>query len=149
MSRPIWLTFEEEVLDQKGVGESFSAVSLANELGIDGTEASSWIDNYLSAQRGKRAQTRYVLHRQGRTTAAVWTIGRRSKDANARLGQFGDDIQATMRRAVRPDIHRLAEINPRLAQRVDKALDPLIDSIGTIVTSVMLAVGWKSDEDDR
>jgi hypothetical protein len=149
VTAPLWLTFEAEVLDELGVGSSFSAVSLANDLGIDGADASRWIQNYLSAQRGKRSQTKYVLYRQDRTSAAVWTIGKKTKDARARLAQFGDDVQNTMRRAVRPDIHRLAEINPKVARAVDEVLDPLIDSVGKTVHAVMMAVGFDRGEDEE
>lgn len=147
MSQPIWMTFEQEVLDTLGVGASFSARSLADDYGIDGKDASEWIQRYLEAQRTKHSQTKYVLHRQDRTTAAVWTIGRRTKDARARLAQFGDDVQTTIRRAVRPDIHRLAEVNPRVARAVDEVLDPLLESVGRTVTAVMLALGWEQEDD--
>ncbi len=147
MSLPVWLVFEQEVLDQLGVGASFSAVSIAQEYGIDGKDASEWIQRYLSAQRSPKSQTKYMLHRQARTTAAVWTIGARTKDARDRLGQFGDDIITTLRRAVRPDIHRLAEVNPRAARVVGAALDPLLDSVGQTVKAVMIAVGWDPDEE--
>lgn len=145
MNKPIWLTFEEEVLDQLGVGASFSAVSLAEQVGISGADASEWIQNYLTAQRGKRAQTRYVLHRQARTTAAVWTIGKRTKDARKRLSQFGDDVNATIRRAVRPDIHRLAEVNPRAARAVDVVLDPLLDMVGSTINALISALPNKDE----
>jgi hypothetical protein len=140
------MVFEQEVLDHLGVGASFSAVSIATDFHIDTTDASEWIQRYLAAQRSSRSQTKYVLHRQDRTSAAVWTIGKRTKDARARVAQFGDDVQATIRRAVRPDIHRLAEVNPRLARAVDEVLDPLLDSVGKTVSAVMLALGWDADE---
>jgi hypothetical protein len=151
MAEPIWMTFEHEVLDQLKVGATFSAVSLAKDLGVDSPDASEWIQNYLSAQRGQRSQTKYTLYRvQGRTTSAVWTFGKKTKDARARLGQFGEDLIVTLRRAVRPDIHRLSAINPAAARAVDEVLDPLLNNVGHTVKAVMLAVGrrWDDDEED-
>lgn len=147
MTVPVWLYFQTEVLDPRGVGASFSAVSLADELGVEPADASEWIDRYLVAQRAPRSQTRYVLVRSGRTSAAVWTIGRRTQDGRDRLAQFGDDVTTTLRRAVRPDIHRLAKVNPRAAREIDGVLDPLLDNVGQIVASVVRAMGFRVADD--
>lgn len=144
----LWEMFEHEVLDQLGEGAEFEARSLGDELGIrfPTRQASRGIQLYLKAQRGPHSRTKYVLHRTARTSNAVWTIGVRSRDARARVGQFGDDTKNHILRALRPDLRRTAELNGRSIRAIEEQLAPAIDGVVQIIGAMMSVAGWDGQE---
>lgn len=142
MKDPVWLQFQREILDTLTIGDQFTAHDVAGWTGVSREDASAWIQCYLGAQRGRRAATKYVLSRTGRTRAAVWTVGRRTEDARNIVGQFGADIGCTIRRAVEPDLTRIGMVNPRARVAVEASLDPMISGLVGVIDGIMKSVGW-------
>ena len=142
-----WELFEVEYLDALDIGATFTSRDVAAWFDTTNREGSYFIQYYLRAQRSPKCRTRYLLHRNARTTAAVWTLGSRSQDARALTGQFGLDVKHRLLEAIRPDLTRLAEQNPR-ARRALEDIDGLLDGVAKVLTGVIAAVGWTDDEAD-
>lgn len=143
-----WEWFEVNVLDDLGIGSTFTNRNVASWYGITPDEASSYITAYVDAQRRPRNPGRYVLHREGRTAAAWWTIGMRTDDARDVLGQWGDDIRHRARYAVEPDLRRIAARNPRAARFISSTLEPAVNGLVSMVEAMMATVHWQPDDDD-
>ncbi len=141
-----WQIFEQQVLDLYGVGAVFTNKSLAEDWEITPKRASRHIDNYLKTQRHKDSKTKYVLVREGRTGNALWTVGRRARDARNGLGQFADDTRHRILRAVQPDLVRIGQINPQARKAVEQGLEPMVDGLVQVLVGVMGSVGWNGDE---
>lgn len=117
---PKWKRFEQ-LLDRLdlGTGSRFTVVELAARIHEDPSEVSNWVQCYLDAQRAKQSQTRFVLSRRHRTSAAIWTVGRRLQDARRVPVQLGDDVLRRIERAVAPDLEALAErTGPETATKI-------------------------------
>lgn len=120
------------------LNHSFSAEVLGASLGISTPDASTMIQQYLAEQRrGEKARTGYVLKRRGRTRAAVWTVGEKTKDARRILRQYDSDIRRTFWRAVEPDLLAIAEINPQARKMVEQKLEAIMDSMFTVMSIVL------------
>jgi hypothetical protein len=130
-----WETFERDVLDDMDVGDRFTCQG----------ETSKAVQRYLRAQRRKGSRTRYVLSREGRTRAAVWTIGTRAQDTRRVVGQFGSDVACTMRRAVRHDLDRMVDLNPRQRALIEAQLTPLLDGMTSVIDAMLATVGWTDE----
>ncbi len=96
-----------------------SSRDIAALIGIDREEMSGWIGSYLTAQRAQSSRTLFVLHREGRTSNAVWHSGVRTADVRGIGGQYFDDVRQKFLRAVEPDIRRIAVRNPRAARQCE------------------------------
>lgn len=126
-----WERLEEWLYETHTLGGgSFTSLDVANGLDVPRHDATRYIRSYLDAQRAQSSRTLYVLHRSGRTSRAVWSVGVRSADARATSHQFFDDIQQRFVRAVEPDLVRIATLNPR-ARRKCEAI------IGAVATGAM------------
>jgi hypothetical protein len=145
----LWESFEKEVLDSLGEESSFRADTLGEQLGIrfPTNAASRGIQVYLAAQRGPKSHTKYALHREGRTRDAVWTIGTRTSDARAVVGQFGDDTRHRIVRALRPDLHRIASVNGRSLRAIEEQLAPAVDGVVQIIGAMMSVAGWTAEDE--
>lgn len=143
---PLWQMFEVEALDYIGVGGTFTAYSLSDRLGITPTEASEWTQRYLTAQRGQKSRTKYILTRQGRTSAAVWTVGRRVQDARVITAQFASDMKRRITRAVEPDLARIGQVNPQARRQIESGLSPIVDSLVGVVAGVLRTFGWEDEK---
>lgn len=119
----------------------FTNEALARYLRIPSTEASALVQSYLDAQRGKRSKTSYVLRRKGRTKSAVWYVGVRTKDAKMRMGQFASDVKRNITRALKPDLRRIGERNPRALPAIEEGLEPAIDGFSQMVAAVFSMAG--------
>lgn len=133
-----WLTLREP-------GE-FNARQLALDLGIDTPEASGLISAYVGRQRNPHADTLYVLKREGRTTAAVWSVGHRRKDANTMRYMLFDDVLVKVRRAFEPDMRRLAALNPRQAQYVEEKIEVVTEGAMKVLASAVDGAFARDDE---
>ena len=97
-------------------GQPFDAWTLAADLGITTREASAMIQSHLNAQRSANSMTQYVIHRIGRTRAAVWHPGDRALDAKELSRQTLDDMTVRVAAALEPDLLRMGVTNPRVRQ---------------------------------
>jgi len=121
----------ESLLDEGQ--DKFTQGAVRDDLDLTGAEASDLIRSYLAAQRGTRSQTKYVLHRSGRTSATTWTVGVRTSDAREVTGQFMGDFRHRLDIAVEPDLRRIAAVNPRAGRLVERAIDLMFAQIETTV----------------
>lgn len=130
--RPRWLVLERWIVN--GEVENFTVEELASSLGVTVREGSRMIQSYLTAQRGKRSRTSFVLKRAGRTKRAVWSVGTQTADART-LGRFVfDDFLVTVKRAYQPDILRIKAVNPRAARFIVakmESLDAAVQLLGS------------------
>lgn len=115
--------------------EKFSARDLARELEIERCEASGLIYAYRDAQRN--GKTLFVLKREGRTRAAVYSIGERTTDAMALSRQLFSDVQVKVRNAYEPDLRQLAAINPHAAKRVELTLNAVLEGAMPILAAAL------------
>lgn len=137
-----WEWFEHEVLDSYGEGASFKTVEAAAALGISPDDAKTGLYAYEGAQRSQRSMTKYTLRRTGRTRGAVWHVGSSADDVRGVMGQMCDDTRSRLMDAIRPDIGRMAAINPRSAQRAAQSVESLVDGLVTTVSAIMASVGF-------
>jgi len=105
----------------------FSVIDLALSLDVPVQEASKMVQSYLRMQRKEESPTMFVLVRSGRTRAAVWGIGNRVDHAKARDGTLYEDVYTTVLRGYRPDIQRLAALNPQHADWFEQKLVMVVD----------------------
>ena len=138
-----WETFEDWVFNHDR--ERFTSHELAESLGVSRREASVLIGSYLAAQRSPRASTLYVLKREGRTSAAVWSVGQRTSDAKIIGGMLWEDVNAKVLRAFRPDLERLADKNPRAARYCEQKIEAVMDGALKVLAA---AVDTYLDESD-
>lgn len=97
---------------------SFTVHQLAELNNVPVEFASSAIQAYLTAQRGARSKTRYILCRVGRTRSATWEFGLRKRHGQARSRTLSEDLQVSLAN-YRSDMLRLKRLNPRLAPYID------------------------------
>lgn len=95
------------------------------------------IQSYLDAQRGPRSTTRFILHRTGRTSAAVWAAGHRVTDARATSYTLGDDVHAKVMRAFVPDLNRLGRLNPWAAKYTEAKIHAVVDGALVILQAAL------------
>jgi hypothetical protein len=119
----------EPFLAARKPGEDFSAAEYAASEGIEREEASWRIQAYLTAQRGSRSKTEFVLHRVPgtRTRTARWAHGVRAKDARAHGATLTDDVRTRVLRALQPDLERVATLNPRATKLVEGQITAIVD----------------------
>ncbi len=90
---------------------------------------------YQMEQVKAESRTLFVLHRTGRTRAAVWHIGVRAKDVASIKEQFADDITYRAESAILPILDRIAAENPRARRHVTEAamkIGRIIESLATM-----------------
>lgn len=122
-----WERLEEWLFEQHTLGGSFTVYDVADAMGCESSAASGYIQAYLEAQRSGSSRTLYVLHRDGRTSAAIWTVGIRSADARAVSHTFYEDVKRKWMRAVEPDLARIAARNPAARPRVERIISAVFD----------------------
>jgi len=115
-------------------------------MGISVPEGSALIQQYLVAQRTPSSSALYVLKREGRTRAAVWSIGERTRDAHIIGGTAFEDVSVKLRRAFQPDLRRLAKQNPNAARYVEAKIVAVMDGALAVLASA-LDVDYR-DQDD-
>lgn len=120
-----WERLEEWLFDHDL--ERFTVQELAASKDIATAHASLLIQAYLDAQRSSDASTLYVLKREGRTSAAVWSVGQRTADARIIGGTLFEDVSVKVKRAFAPDLRRLAERNPRAARFAEQKIEAVMD----------------------
>jgi hypothetical protein len=140
-----WLQLEAWI--EENQPSNFTAVELANDLHISTREASRMIQSYLTAQRGRRSETAFVLKRAGRTKRAVWSVGQTTTDARTLGRVLFDDFLTTMKRAYAPDMDRIREVNPRTArfivakmETMDAAVQLLGAALDAEVSEALFAI---------
>jgi len=121
-----WETLEAWLFDHDA--ERFTVYDIAGGMSISVIEASGLIQAYLSAQRADKPRTLYVLKRDGRTKAAVWSVGQRTADARSIGKTLFEDVEVKVLRAFAPDLERLAERNPRAARYAKAKIVAVIES---------------------
>jgi len=122
-----WEQIEEWLFETRPNGGTFLHGDVMERFDLDGRTATLWIQSYLDAQRQAKSRTLYVIHREQRTSRAIWVVGVRAVDARAIGHQFFDDVHQRFVIAVTPDLERLATINPRAAKRCRR----IIEVVGT------------------
>lgn len=141
-----WELLEEMLFDVDMLGYEITNEWIARtakhrwNARISNAEASRWIQSYLAAQRTPKSRTLYVLKRKGRTAAATWTVGQRTVDERRITRQFADDVKRTFKRAVQPDLIRIATINPRSRTSVEAKIDAIAE--GALVMLVAACDGY-------
>lgn len=124
--------------------EPFTARELATSTGISTEQATVAIQAYLDAQRREHSNTLYVLKRDGRTVASVWSIGHRTADAKAIGGTLFEDVAVKVRRAFKPDLERLAAKNPRAAKYAEQKIEAVVEGALVVLASAVDTI----DEDE-
>jgi uncharacterized protein YcbX len=133
-----WEALEAWIFDNDE--KAFTARSLAASVRITTVQATVAIQAYLDAQRRENSNTLYVLKREGRTTASVWSVGHRTADAKVIGGTLFDDVAVKVRRAFKPDLERLAEKNPRAARYAEQKIAAVIDGALVVLASAVDAM---------
>ena len=105
----------------------FTVYDVADELSVPVFTASGLIQAYLGAQRRSDSPTAYVLKREGRTRAAIWSRGERRADAHIIGGMLFDDVRTKVIRAFKPDLERLADLNPNAASYAEAKIVAVMD----------------------
>jgi hypothetical protein len=116
---------------------SFTAERLADSLNVSTPAASDLIQAYLRAQRAVDSMTTHVLKRTGRTRGAEWSVGERKADAHMICGTTFDDIRIKVRRGFKPDLDRLAAINPQAARYVEAKIIAVTDGALAVLASAL------------
>lgn len=129
MSLPAWKSIEIYIDKNLAVGSTFTSRDYAASVGVSSAIASRHIQSYLTAQRGADATCKYILKRQPgtRTRNAVWSIGDRARDIRVLGLGFSNDTKTKWKRAVEPDIRRIAAVNPLAARRAEILIDAVFD----------------------
>lgn len=141
-----WEHLEQWIAENDIENGSFTSVDLAHGLEITRPEASELIQFYLIAQRGRRSKTLYVLRREGLTRNARWHVGIRTTDARGVGQQLFGDVTVKFRRAVEPDLKRIARRNPLAAHQCET----IIEAVGEGVMRILqVAVGGAPEGDER
>lgn len=130
-----WEWLEEWLVDHEG--ESFSVHELAASMGISVTTGTLLIQGYLLAQRSPKSETLYLLKRSGRTRNAVWSFGQRVRDARALDLELFEDIVVKVNRAWKPDVKRLADLNPKLVRRYERKVEALMGGALVMLRTVL------------
>jgi hypothetical protein len=125
-----WKAFEDYLEAYHNTGEEITAESVANTMGTVVEEASDYIQAHLTAQRGKKSQTLYVLHRveKTRTKNARWLVGERTKDARNVSKAFYDDVRCKVENAVVPDLERMGVIKPSTRRYAENKVNAFVNS---------------------
>lgn len=141
-----WETLESWLFENRiNGGRVGNSHELAEELGISSNESSAIIQSHLEAQRSPRSRTLYILRRKGRTSRAVWYSGIRTVDSRAAGETFFEDVDVKFRKALAPDLQRIAARNPRAAKQCER----IVDAVGnSAMTMLRIAVGLGDDDDD-
>ena len=143
-----WERVERWLSENHTFGGTFMNHELAEGLGVSPAEASALIQSHLDAQRSPTARTLYVLHRSGRTSAAVWRAGVRTADARAVSGQYFDDVKRKFLRAVEPDLKRIASVNPRAARQCEAIVEAVGDGAMKLLQIAVGGSALHTDDDE-
>ena len=124
-----WEMLELFLFDHNKAGTRLTSREYATDADISPSEASDRIQAYLSAQRGPKSKTLYVLHRapNTRTSSAEWLVGIRTKDARDIGTAFQSDVLRKVKRAFEPDLRRLAVLNPRAARLAESQISGVVE----------------------
>ena len=144
--QPRWLELEEWLIEHEG--EEFTVaprpaqtwqgvLCLSEEMGIHTTTATRLVQGYLLAQRGPKSETVYMLKRRGRTKNAVWSFGKRVYDAQQLDRVLYEDVLVKVHRDWKPDMKRLAELNPKLAKRYERKVEALLGGALVMLRTVL------------
>jgi hypothetical protein len=115
-----------DMYDEHGPKFRFTSHTIQDDLKVSGYDASTLIQSYLEAQRRPDSETLFVLKREGRTSAAIWSMGIRTADARAMGNTLYRDITVKVKRAYAPDMKRLAMRNPKAAKFVNQKIDHMV-----------------------
>jgi len=115
-----WEQMEDHITTLGLNGASFTAEALAATLGVPITEATLLIQAYLN-RMVRQGDTIYVLHRSGRTKAAVWHVGVRALDKVGLTDQACDDMRCRLTKTVGA-LNAMARLNPTLGADVQMAV---------------------------
>jgi hypothetical protein len=129
-----WELFETYLHSTAGM--EFNSITVAQDLGVSGDEASDLIQAYLAAQRRPNSETGFVLSRRGRANGAVWHIGVRSDDVRSMTYQLLDDMDTRLTRGWGPDLQRASALNPRTGQLVENLHHIVVGNFGLLVAQI-------------
>ena len=138
----LWEKLEEWLFEYVTFGGTFTHAELVGGMHVSRERASAMIQSYQKAQRAKDSRTLYVLYRgRGRTAAAEWEVGVRTRNAR-RLGKtFGADVKVKWMRAVQPDLERIATVNPRAAATSRQSMEKGIDGAIQVLEAALNGIG--------
>src|SRR5262245_61962410 len=114
-----WEQLEEWLYETRPLGGRFTQEEVAERFDVTGRAATAYIRAHLDAQRSIRSRTLYLIHREGRTSKAIWIVGVRSADARALSHQYFDDVRQRFLIAVEPDLVRIGALNPRARRKCE------------------------------
>lgn len=119
-----WEQLEEWFYESMPNGGKFENADVIDRLGLSsGREATLYIQSHLRAQRAIQPRTLFVIHRDGRTSRAVWIVGVRTVDARGTSHQFFDDVQHRFVHALAPDLTQIAKLNPRAGRKCRQIIE--------------------------
>src|SRR5215207_3876041 len=145
-----WEKLEEYLFDHDKTGSQFCARDYADDQDIDASEASARIQAYLHAQRNPKYRRDegplFVLNRVPgtRTRSARWKVGVRAANARQIGSALHDDVAARVRRALVPDLRRIAIKNPRAAKLATRQIEAIVDGAMKVLEA---AVAGSYDDD--
>jgi hypothetical protein len=144
----LWEVLEEWLVDNDypESHDRFTSATLVTGLDLSGSEASAMINSHLHAQRAPKSKTLYVLKREGRTRAAVWSVGVRKVDVEVINQTLYEDIRVKVRRAFAPDLLRVRQLNPGTARYVDKTIDSVVEGAMRILAAALDAEEGEEEE---
>lgn len=141
-----WEQLEQWLFDKHTFGGGgFTNRDVVDGLSVTGAQATAMIRSYENAQRATRSRTLYVLHREGRTSRAIWKVGIRATDARAISHQFSSDVAQRWKRAVEPDLRQIGARNPDAAKRCEAIIDAVAEGA---LRLLRVAVGDLDDTED-
>lgn len=117
-------------------GDRVNSAWVAQALGVSRREGSAHIQSELSAVRAKKSKTKYVIHRQGRTSNSEWLVGVRAADVRSRTSQCVNDMKRTVERALEPDLARMGLLNPRAALLVEAQVNAMVAGLQAMAVSL-------------
>lgn len=120
-------------------GDTFSAVEVAEDMGLEVFQVSAMIQSHLGTQIRQDSDTVYFLHRVAgtRTRRAEWKVGYRKGDV-VEIGEaFYDDIINRLQCVIQPSLARIARTNPRVAKTANAKLELLLSGVVPILKSAI------------
>jgi hypothetical protein len=115
----------------------FTVYDVAGMLEIPTRTATGLIQAYQQEQWRPDSETAFVIKRQGRTRAAVWSAGVRKKDVKQVNLTFYEDMTVKARRAFQPTLERIAVLNPRQAEEVTKTIDGTLEGAFRVMRAAL------------
>lgn len=133
-----WEILENWIVVNGRANGHFTAEEVALDLGEPTYFATRLIQSYINVQTRPGSPTAYILHREGRTRAAVWHAGDRTLDGDMLTTQENDDMRWRYDHFTKPSLDRLVDINPATAPLVavyETAFEFVLNQLDAMLTA--------------